>query len=83
MRRSFTSRIIALISYKLKLNYFLKGITWHGSLGDFFVVNFPDIRHVHHAHPAQGAGVVTVRQHLVEAGLVNEMVAGGDLGGDP
>ena len=40
---------------------------------------FPDISHVHHTDPAQGAGVVPVRQHLVEACFVDEVVTWRDL----
>ncbi len=46
------------------------------------VVHPPDVRHRDHGDAAEGAGVVARHQHLVEAGLVDEVVAGRDLGGD-
>ena len=51
----------------------------HWSLGDLFVVDLPDVSHVHHADPADRAGVVTVGHHLVKTSLVDEVIAGGDL----
>ena len=59
--------------HKIILYYSYKN-TWHGGLGDFFVINFPDIRHVHHTDPTQRAGIVTIGQHFIKARLVNEMV---------
>ena len=54
----------------------------HRRLGNLLVVHLPDLRHGDHGDAAEGAGVVAGRQHLVEAGLVDEMVAGRDLGRD-
>ena len=43
------------------------------------VVNLPYLRHGDHGDPADGAGVVAVGQHVVEAVLVDQVVARRDL----
>ena len=55
----------------------------HRRLGNLPVIHSPDLRHGDHGDAAERAGIVTGRQHLVEAGLVYEVVAGRDLGWDP
>ena len=54
----------------------------HRGLGDLFVVNLPDVSHVHHADPAQRAGIVTIGDHLVEASFVYEVITRRDLRGN-
>jgi len=51
----------------------------HRGLLYLLVVDLPDLAHRDHGDTADGTGVVTVRQHVVEAGLVYEVIAGRDL----
>ena len=54
-------------------------LRWHRRLLDLLVVELPNVRHVHHAHPAQRTGVVAVVHHLVKTRLVDQVVARWDL----
>jgi hypothetical protein len=69
---------VAALDTRVEIGVLLR----HEGLGNLLVVHPPDVRHGDHGDAAEGAGVVARNQHLVEAGLVDEVVAGRDLGGD-
>ena len=55
----------------------------HRRFRDLLVVNFPNIRHIHHADPANWTSIVAGWDHLVETSFMNQVVTGGNLWWNP
>ena len=60
-------------------NYRVQGLPWHGS-GSHLRVHVPPVPgHVLHGEAAGGAGVQALGQHVLVAGQVQEVAAGGNV----